>query len=315
MVPMTCIVLYPIAEKLLFEPIHSAFCPVIWCRLSKYLSLILGKLKLRSRQGLCRGKAQLYFATSLLFFSLLLLLSFSPFPPYLSYLFSPACYTLFTMELQQIPEGSDYNYKRTAQKFGFPVDRKKGDDLRNIPIERTRLQTVFLAMAIGVAAFIPYGWVLQQRVHLAVPLVLQFTIGFCFVASLNCLNTLLVDLFPDKPATAASACNFVRCCLGAVGAAAISQMLSGMGWGWCFVLLGLVMGFGMGLLWVESIYGMGWRQKRLLKIERKKVEKEVRAAGIQVEGKGDAREQKDTNVDVAVADAGVTGGTDTRPNQ
>ncbi|KAJ6189286.1 hypothetical protein N7519_004194 [Penicillium mononematosum] len=214
----------------------------------------------------------------------------------------------------------DYNYKRTAQRLGFPVDRKKGDDLRSFPIERTRLQTVFPTMAVGVAAFIPYGWVLQQKVHLAAPLVLQFIIGFCFVASLNCLNTLLVDLFPDRPATAASACNLVRCCLGAVGAAVISQMLSGMGWGWCFVFLGLVMAVGMGLLWVENVYGMGWREKRFLKIERKKAEKEARAAGIQVEGKADRREQKDTNVRelAAGADASVTEGiegTDTRSNQ
>ncbi|KAK4864849.1 hypothetical protein LT330_001472 [Penicillium expansum] len=207
----------------------------------------------------------------------------------------------------------DYNYKRTAQKLGFPVDRRKGDDLRNFPIEHARLQTVFPAMAIGVAAFIPYGWVLQQRVHLAVPLILQFIIGFCFVASLNCLNTLLIDLFPDKPATAASACNFVRCCLGAVGAAVISQMLNGMGWGWCFFFLGLVMAVGMGLLWVENVYGMGWREKRLLKIEQKKMEKEARAAEIQVEGKSDGREQEDTNG--PDANAGVTGGANTRSNQ
>ncbi|KXG50894.1 Major facilitator superfamily domain, general substrate transporter [Penicillium griseofulvum] len=214
----------------------------------------------------------------------------------------------------------DYNYKRTAQNLGFPVDREKGDDLRGFPIERARLQTVFPVMAIGVGAFIPYGWVLQQRVHLAAPLVLQFIIGFCFVASLNCLNTLLVDLFPDKPATAASACNLVRCCLGAVGAAVISQILSGMGWGWCFFSLGLVMAVGMGLLWVENMYGMGWREKRLLKIERKKAEKEARAAEIRVEGKADRREQDDTNAGASVsgADVNVTGGTgriDNRSNQ
>ncbi|CAG8272316.1 unnamed protein product [Penicillium nalgiovense] len=214
----------------------------------------------------------------------------------------------------------DYNYKRTAQRLGFPVDRKKGDDLRSFPIERTRLQTVFPTMAVGVAAFIPYGWVLQQKIHLAAPLVLQFIIGFCFVASLNCLNTLLVDLFPDRPATAASACNLVRCCLGAVGAAVISQMLSGMGWGWCFVFLGLVMAVGMGLLWVENVYGMGWREKRFLKTERKKAEKEARAAEIRVEGKADGRQQQNTNVRelAAGADASVTEGTertDTRSNQ
>ncbi|KAJ5322037.1 uncharacterized protein N7506_011167 [Penicillium brevicompactum] len=164
----------------------------------------------------------------------------------------------------------DYNYKRIAQRLGLPADRRKGDDLRTFPIEHARLQTVFPVMAVGIAAFIPYGWVLQQRVNLAAPLVLQFIMGFCFVASLNCLNTLLVDLFPEKPATAAAACNLVRCWLGAIGAAVINQMLSGMGWGWCFVFLGLTMAAAMGLLWVEQIYGMGWRENRFLKAERKK---------------------------------------------
>jgi MFS family permease len=198
------------------------------------------------------------------------------------------------------------------------VDREKGDDLRRFPIERTRLQTVFPVMALGIAAFIPYGWVLQQRVHLAAPMVLQFIIGFCFVASLNCLNTLLTDLFPDRAATAAAACNLVRCCLGAVGAAVISQMLSGMGWGWCFVFLGLVMAVGLGLLWVEQVYGMGWREKRFLKNERKNAAKEARTVTTQVQGKTNDSEQKDTDVRESVADANaeadVAGGTDTRSN-
>jgi MFS family permease len=145
-------------------------------------------------------------------------------------------------------------------------------------------------MTVGIAAFIPYGWVLQQRVHLAAPLVLQFIMGFCFVASLNCLNTLLVDLFPDKPATAAAACNLVRCLLGAIGAAVINQMLSGMGWGWCFVFLGLTMAAGMILLWVEKVYGMGWREKRFAKNERKKAANEARSTA---EGNTDVPERKD----------------------
>ncbi|KAJ5595272.1 uncharacterized protein N7459_001480 [Penicillium hispanicum] len=188
----------------------------------------------------------------------------------------------------------DYNYTRTAQKLGLPVDRKKGDDLRAYPIERTRLQTVFPVMALGIAAFIPYGWTLQQHAHLAAPLVLQFIIGFCFIASLNTLNTLLVDLFPDRPATAAAACNLVRCWLGAIGAAVIDQMLNGMGWGWCFAFLGLLMGAAMGLLWMESVYGMGWREKRLAKIEREKRQKEERA---DVEVAAKSEEQTKDEVD------------------
>lgn len=168
----------------------------------------------------------------------------------------------------------DHNYRRTAKKLGLPVDRKKGDDLRNFPIEKTRLQTVFPLMGLGIAAFIPYGWVLQQHSPLVAPLILQFIIGFCFVASLNTLNTLLVDLFPDRASTAAAACNLVRCWLGAVGAATIDQMLRGMGWGWCFAFLGILMAVSLGALWMESLYGMKWRGKRLVRMDQHRERKE-----------------------------------------
>lgn len=125
-------------------------------------------------------------------------------------------------------------------------------------------------MILGIVAFIPYGWTLQQHASVAAPLVLQFIIGFCFVAALNSLNTLLVDLFPDRAATAAAACNLVRCFQGAIGAAVIDQMLNGMGWGWCFAFLGIVMAVAMSLLWMEYVYGMRWRQKRLEKLEEKR---------------------------------------------
>lgn len=170
----------------------------------------------------------------------------------------------------------DLNYRRTARRLGFPIDRKRGDDLRNFPIERARLMPVLPLITLGILAYIPYGWVLEQHTSLAVPLVLQFIMGFCLTASNNTLNTLLVDLFPDRPATASAACNLVRCWLGAVGAAVIDHMLSGMGWGWCFTFWGLVMGAAMPLLWVEMVWGMNWRGKRLERLERKKKEEEER---------------------------------------
>ncbi|PLN85196.1 putative MFS transporter [Aspergillus taichungensis] len=159
----------------------------------------------------------------------------------------------------------DFNYRRTAHRLGITVDRKKGEDLRRFPIEQTRLQTFFPIMALATLTFLPYGWVLQRHTHLAVPLILQFIMGFSFIAALNTLNTLLVDLFPDRAATASAACNLVRCWLGAVGAAVIDYMLNGMGWGWCFTFLGLILAAGLGLMWVEYERGMEWREKRFLK--------------------------------------------------
>lgn len=184
----------------------------------------------------------------------------------------------------------DYNHARVARNLGFPVDRQKGDDLREFPIEKTRLQTVFPGMALGIAAFIPYGWVLERHSPLVAPLILQFIISFSFIASLNTLNTLLIDLIPDRPATAASACNLVRCWLGAIGAALIDHMLNGMGWGWCFAFLGLVMAAAMGLLWLESVYGMVWRERRLGRTQSK------RESQAEMAESEDAKERKNEGV-------------------
>ena len=77
----------------------------------------------------------------------------------------------------------DWNYSRIARRLGVTVDRKRGDDLRNFPIERTRLQPVFFAQALQVAVLLPYGWALDKHASLAVPLVLQFIMGFCLVVA------------------------------------------------------------------------------------------------------------------------------------
>ncbi|GAD94460.1 MFS transporter, putative [Paecilomyces variotii No. 5] len=190
----------------------------------------------------------------------------------------------------------DFTYRRDARKLGFSIDRKRGDNILHFPIEKCRLQTVFPLLSIGTAAYLPYGWVLQQRTSLAAPLILQFINGLTFIASMNTLNTLLVDLFPDRAATAAAANNLVRCWLGAVGAAVIDYMLSAMGWGWCFVFLGLVQILGMGGLLIERNYGMGWRQKRFERLqekEKKKEEKRNEREAREQEGKQEGRGDED----------------------
>jgi MFS family permease len=150
-------------------------------------------------------------------------------------------------------------------------------------------------MALGVAAFTPYGWVLQQKAPLAAPLILQFIIGFSFIASLNTLNTLMVDLFPDRASTASAASNLVRCLLGAVGAAVIDHQLNAMGWGWCFVFWGLLMLAGLGLLWVEYHHGMKWRLARLTKLDQKQAEKEEKEAQKAASEKENKEARRDEN--------------------
>jgi MFS family permease len=164
----------------------------------------------------------------------------------------------------------DWNYRRIAHKMGRTVDMKRGDDLHDFPIERARIQNIFYIQVLQTVTLLPYGWALEKHAPLAVPLVLQFILGFSLVIAFNSISTLLSDIYPGNVSTASAASNLVRCSLGAVGAAVVDDMLSRMGLGWSFVFTALLLMAATGFLWAEMVWGMGWRQKRWLKTAEKK---------------------------------------------
>ncbi|KAK3991018.1 major facilitator superfamily domain-containing protein [Cladorrhinum sp. PSN332] len=169
----------------------------------------------------------------------------------------------------------DANYRRVARKIGFTIDYKRGDDLSEFPIEEARIVPVYPVLFTGAAAVICYGWVLQAETHLAGPLVLLFVIGLCVTGSFSLLNTLVVDLYPQAPATAVAANNLVRCLFGAGGTAVIELMLKAMGRGWCFTFWAVVLVGFSPILWVLTKWGPEWREERRLRqIEEKKKEEE-----------------------------------------
>ncbi|KAL6234825.1 hypothetical protein BDW75DRAFT_251286 [Aspergillus navahoensis] len=159
------------------------------------------------------------------------------------------------------------SYRRHAESLDLSLDPSIATTIQDFPLEQARLRPFFPLMLLTILTIIPYGFVLEQRANLAAPLILQFLNGFATIACTNTLNTLLVDLFPHEPATAAAACNLIRCWLGALGAAVVDYMLRGMGWGWCFAFLGLLLLPSIGLAWVEYVYGAKWRERRRVRWE------------------------------------------------
>ncbi|KAL4953152.1 major facilitator superfamily domain-containing protein [Aspergillus filifer] len=139
---------------------------------------------------------------------------------------------------------------------------KSPPPLPTFPLEKARLQQSFPTLCLTITTLIPYGFVLQSRTHISAPLTLQFLNGFATVACTNTLNTLLVDLFPDRPATAAAACNLVRCWLGALGAGTVEFMLRSMEWGGCFAFLGGCLGLAALLAGIEYRIWRRWRESR-----------------------------------------------------
>lgn len=172
----------------------------------------------------------------------------------------------------------DRNYRRVAKAAGITIDRKRGDNMQDFPIEKARIQVAWPLLYVGLAALLGYGWVLEKKAHLAAPLILLFIVGVCVTGAFNILSVLLIDLHPLSPATATAANNLVRCFVGAAATAVIIQMINAMGRGWCFTFIAAMIFVTSPMLWVLMEMGPKWREARRVRVEKHKAEKEARRA-------------------------------------
>lgn len=158
----------------------------------------------------------------------------------------------------------DHNYKVTAKKIGWTVDKVFGDDLNNFPIERARSRGSLWLLIISTATLVGYGWAVSKQVEVPVALILQFIQGFWGTYFYTTYNTLLVDVFPESPSTAAAAASITRCAMAAAGVAVLQPLLDAAGRGWYFTLLGLWSGgFGAVAVWLIKRKGMQCRTRRM----------------------------------------------------
>ena len=175
----------------------------------------------------------------------------------------------------------DRNYRITAQEIGHTIDRERGDDLQLFPIEVARTRGSCYLLAILTAVLIGYGWALERRVHVSIPLLLQFVQGFLGTSIYTIFNTLLVDVFPESPSTAAAAASISRCALAASGVAAVEPLVGVLGRGWYFTALAIVTGgLGSVVVWIIRRWGAGWRRDRVAKTTKKYRKEDAGEAGL-----------------------------------
>ncbi|KAK3044957.1 hypothetical protein LTS18_014940, partial [Coniosporium uncinatum] len=107
----------------------------------------------------------------------------------------------------------DFEYRRTQAKFT--------GDPKEFPLERARLRTLWLWSAIECASVLVFGWTIQYSIHISVPIICSFFIGWAATCIYSIANTYLVDVFTHSGASATAALNLARCLVGAGGTAAI----------------------------------------------------------------------------------------------
>lgn len=115
-----------------------------------------------------------------------------------------------------------------------------------------------------------FGWTLEKGVHIAVPIICTFVLGWSATSIISVVSTFMVDVYSKKGASATAALNLLRCLMGAGGTAAVLPIVNAIGAGWTFTLLVGVMVIALGLVEVQIRRGLGWRKRRA----RKEVEKE-----------------------------------------
>ncbi|KAK7921723.1 hypothetical protein PG985_009745 [Apiospora marii] len=152
-------------------------------------------------------------------------------------------------------------YRRTAREAGLPAD---GHGVDGFPIEKARIREMWIAYGVTHLSIGGLGWAVQYRAHPAVILVLQGVAGFVKSLLFSSFNTLLIDVHPDRPSTAAAAASLTRSGLSGVGLAILQPLADALGWAWLFTVLALVVGVsqGVGML-VLLRWGQGWREARM----------------------------------------------------
>jgi MFS family permease len=157
----------------------------------------------------------------------------------------------------------DWNFARTAREHGFDAAKCKLEVIDDFPIEKARYRACIPYIVAEVGLVVGYGWAVQSRAHVAVPLVIQF-----FACGLSTLlshtaSAFLVDIFPNKSSTAYASGQVVRCGMSAVSAAVIQPLADAVGRGWYFTIFRVFVGLsGVFSVVVSRQEGREWPERR-----------------------------------------------------
>lgn len=169
----------------------------------------------------------------------------------------------------------DYASYSTAYHLKTGQPPRKKQPPADFPLERARLSQVPFLTAIFVLATVAYGLCLRhdQRAILALPLIAQFVQGYAATAVLNVNNTLTVDLYPGKSASATAANNLARCLVGAVGVSFTEESLGPekLTPTVLFAILAGVVALCAPTQIIEWRWGPKWRAQRMERLEAQKL--------------------------------------------
>lgn len=132
----------------------------------------------------------------------------------------------------------------------------------NLPLEKVRLRMIYIYGPLQCVAVLVFSWVVDRHVHVSLPIICLFFIGWAATSIQSIVSTFWVDLYPDRSASATAALNIVRCLLGAGGTAAVSPAVRAIGIGWTFTIFSGLMALGVFLMSIKQVCSFGSQRLR-----------------------------------------------------
>lgn len=158
---------------------------------------------------------------------------------------------------------ADWNFRRHGRKAGIEIKRNQQtrDQLRQIPLEKVRLQLTLPLVYLSCIFLLGYTWIMNYDVHIAGPLVMLFFLGNTVVGVNSTLAALLIDLHAYRPATAIAGMNMYKFLVGAGAVAAVLPLIKAIGIGFVGTIIAGVWLLASPGLWMIYFHGHAWRKK------------------------------------------------------
>ncbi|KAF2128994.1 MFS general substrate transporter [Dothidotthia symphoricarpi CBS 119687] len=145
----------------------------------------------------------------------------------------------------------DWEYARIKSQLGS-----------KFTIEYARLRIMPFYLALFIICVISWGWAIEAKAHIAVPLILGVMLGWTSIGILNTTMTLNVDILQSRSSGATACTNLVRCSLAAILISVIDRMTGAWGHGWTYAFWGAVCVLLLPLMLLEIRRGPVWRARR-----------------------------------------------------
>ena len=139
--------------------------------------------------------------------------------------------------------------------------RNRNIESTEFPLEKARFNSVWIYSLLQIAAILIFGWTVEHSVHISIPIICTFVIGWTASSIQSAITTYLVDIYPSKGASATAALNFARCLIGAGGTAAILPIVNAINIGWAFTLVSGILLLSLSLIVIQIHFGPRWRSK------------------------------------------------------